>query len=228
MIKEIAELINNNYNQIRNNDNYFIKVEIGKYHSSEIFEQSQYLEGFIEYLNLNKKYKILNKKECYQYQQQNHIYQRERTFKSHTFTDNLIDSTSFSDKKKNNSNDYRISLHHIAKDTIFTQQMNYHNIVFIIEQSWQITDNCQLYIINQNKKTLNQNEMWYEVFFKIRIPISEISLKEIESEIFELEKLFKRKYDKKCMFHSLDLVVEYEQPHQDEVPNNEPLRHHEE
>ena len=82
--------------------------------------------------------------------------------------------------------------------------------------------------MNQNKKTLNQTETVNEVFFKIKIPISEISLKEIESEVFDLEKLFKRKYDKKHMFHSLDLVVEYEPLHQDEDQDNEPLRHHEE
>ncbi len=228
MIIEIAELINNNHAQIRNNDTYFIKLEIGKYHNAEIFEKSQYLDGFIEYLNMNKKYKVLNKREYYQYQQENHIYQRDRSFKGHVFTDNLIDSTSFRDKRKDNLNDYRISLHQITNDNIFTQQMNYHNIIFIIERSWQITDNCQLYIMNQNKKTLNQTETVNEVFFKIKIPISEISLKEIESEAFDLEKLFKRKYDKKHMFHSLDLVVEYEQLHQDEVQDNEPLRHHEE
>ena len=51
MIKEIAELINNNYNQIRNNQNnyYFIKIEIGKYHKKS-----------------NHKFKVITKYHKYQ------------------------------------------------------------------------------------------------------------------------------------------------------------------
>ena len=226
MIKEIAELINNNYNQIRNNNCYFIKIEIGKYHNQEIFEKTTYIDGFTEYLNLN--HKLLTNREYYLYQHRNHNYQRERTFKSQAFTDDLIETIAFRDKDKEHGNDYRISLHFVKQDNIFTQQMNYHNICFVNEKSWQLNDNCQLFIVTQNKKNFNHTEISHDIYFKIKIPLSEISLKEINNIIINLEKFFKHKYDKKRMFRSLDLVVEYEQPHQDEDPNNEPSHHHEE
>jgi len=228
MIKEIAELINNNYNQIRNNQNnyYFIKIEIGKYHSHEIFEKTTYIDGFIEYLN--ETYKILTNREYYQYQYKNHNYQRERTFKSNSFTDNLIETLAFRDKAKEHGNDYRISLHYVNPNNIFTQQMNYHNIGFVVEKSWKLNDNCQLVILTQNKKIFNHTEISYDIYFKVKIPLSEISLKEINKEIISLEKFFKHKYDKKRMFHSLDLVVEYEQPRLDEDLDNEPSHHLEE
>jgi hypothetical protein len=220
MIKEIAELINSHYSQIRNNNDYYIKLEIGKYHSSEIFEQTTILEGLTQYLQ--EKYKLLEQKEYYQYQYQNNIYQRERNYKSLSVTDDLIETVSSRDKTKEHGNDFRISLHYAKKQTTFPQQMNYHNIIFVNQEVWQITDNCQLFIMNKNKKKLNLSENYSEIYFKIKIPISEISLNDIETQISNLEQYFKHKYDKKYMFHSLGLVVESEQPHQDEDLDNEP------
>jgi hypothetical protein len=227
MIKEIAELINNNYNQIRNNNNcYFIKIELGKYHSHELFEKTTHIDGFIEHLNQN--HKILINREYYQYQHQNHKYQRERTFKSLSFTDDLIETVAFRDKAKEHGNDYRISLHFVNPENIFSQQMNYHNIWFVIEKSWQLNDNCQVVILTQNKKKFNHTEISYDIYFKVKIPLSEISLNQINRDIINIEKFFKHKYDKKRMFRSLDLVVEYEQPLQDEDLDNEPSHHLEE
>jgi hypothetical protein len=213
MLLEISEIINKYYKEVRNNSNYYLKIEIGKFNCSEIFEQYQFDEPII------KKYKLISQSEFYRYQYQNQSYQRQRNFKSQSFTDNLIES-----HIKHDVVDYRISLHYKEPSETFSQQMSYHNIVFVKEMILELTDKCQIHIYEMNKKS----EKWFEFYFKINIPLSEQSLNQIVNEITKLSNYFKHKYDKKHKYHSLDSVLESVQSHQGEDLDNEPSHHHEE
>jgi hypothetical protein len=217
MLLEISEIINKHYKNIRNNPNYYIKIEIGKFSCSEIFELCQFDIIFKEYIM--KKYKLCSKSDFYRYQYQNQYYQRQRNFKSQSFTDSLIES-----HIKHDDVDYRISLHYKEPLETFSQQMSYHNIVFVNEMILELTSNSQIHIYEYNKKS----EKWFEFYFKVNVPLSEQSLKEINNEIITLSNYFKHKYDKKHKYHSLDSVLESEQSHQDEDLDNEPSHHHEE
>ena len=95
--------------------------------------------------------------------------------------------------------------------TLFSQRMSYHNIIFIKEYIWQLTDECQL-IFNKHIKAKNES---YQIYFNIKVPLSEVSLKKIIKEINDILSFFKHKYDKKHKFHSLDSVLEFEQPLQE-------------
>ena len=82
--------------------------------------------------------------------------------------------------------------------------MNYHNIVFVKEKVWKITDYCHLHILNLSKKKQNQGEYYNEIYFNVNIPLSEQSLNEIEKNLIDLNVFFKHKSDKKYKFHLLD------------------------
>ena len=217
MLLEISEIINKHYKNIRNNSNYYIKIEIGKFSCSEIFELCKFDTIFKEHIM--KKYKLCSNSEYYRYQYQNQYYQRQRNFKSQSFTDSLIES-----HIKHDDIDYRITLHYKEPLETFSQQMSYHNIIFVNEMILELTSNSQIHIYECNKKS----EKWVEFYFKVNVPLSEQSLKEINNEIITLSNYFKHKYDKKHKYHSLDLVLESEQSHQDEDLDNEPLHHREE
>jgi hypothetical protein len=217
MLLEISEIINKHYKNLRNNPNYYIKIEIGKFSCSEIFELCQFDIIFKEHIM--KKYKLQSKSDFYRYQYQNQYYQRQRNFKSQAFTDSLIES-----HIKHDDIDYRISLHYKEPLETFSQQMSYHNIVFVNEIILELTSNSQIHIYEYNKKS----EKWFEFYFKVNVPLSEQSLKEINTEITLLSNYFKHKYDKKHKYHLLDLVLESEQSHLDEDLNNEPSHHPEE
>jgi hypothetical protein len=215
MLSEIAEIINKNYKNVRNNPNYYIKLEIGTFNCSEIFELCQFNDNFKDYIM--KKYKLYSKSEFYRYQYQNQYYQRQRNFKSQAFNDHLIESCI-----KHGTFDYRISLHLKEKLDIFSQQMSYHNIVFVNEMIFELTTNSKIHIYEFSKK----NEKWFEFYFKVNIPLSEQSLKEIDQEVNLLSQYFKHTYDKKHKYHSLDSVLESVQSPLDEDLDNEPLHHH--
>ena len=224
MISNITELINRYHKEIRNTPNYFIKIEIGKFHSSELFELILFEESFLGYLNSKEKekenssYKLVKELEYYRYQYQNQFYERERNFKSVSYTDEFIESNIFhketyiytdKDTKEKHlaiNNDLRISLHKKVINDIFNQQMNYHNIVFVKENVWKITDYCHLHILNLSKKKQNQAECYNEIYFNVNVPLSEQSLNEIEKNLIDLNVFFKHKCDKKYKFHLLDLV----------------------
>ncbi len=210
MEKQIFELINRNFEEVRNNPEYYLKIQLGKYVSSNIFDDILCMddETFINFSNNNPKYKKVYENEFYQYQYQNQYYQRSRNYKSNIFTDNLID---YEINHNTKDMDYRFSIHKKTPLTLFSQRMSYHNIMFIKEYVWQLTDECQL-IFNKNTKQKNQS---YQIYFNIKIPLSELSLKKIIKEINDVLSFFKHKYDKKYKFHSLDSVLEFEQPHQE-------------
>lgn len=221
MKESVAEIINRNYEQFRNNPEYYLKIEMGQYKISNIFEQLQYLPSLIEYLNQKKKQNFQNEYYLYQYQSQ--FYQRDRLFHSTSFVNKLHDVVSY--RGKENGIEYRISLNQKRNLKLFSQRMNYHNITFVNQSQWQLTDNCVIDIYSYRKK--NQSKMseqseYNNIEFNIKIPLSEQSLDEIVSEIYSLELHFKHKSDKKRMCHSLDSVLEYEQPHQVLVQDNEP------
>ena len=227
MKEPVAEIINRNYEQFRNNPEYYLKIEMGNYKISNIFEQLQYLPSFIEYLNQNKKLNF--KTEYYLYQYQSQFYQRDRLFHSTAFINKLHDVVSY--RGRDNGVEYRISLHQKQSLKLFSQRMNYHNITFVNQQQWQLTDNCVVDIYSYRKK--NQSKMseqseYYNIEFNIKIPLSEQSLDQIVTDIYALELHFKHKSDKKRMCHSLDSVLEYEQPRLELDPDNEPSHHHEE
>jgi hypothetical protein len=222
MINNITELINRHHKEIRNTKDYFIKIEIGKFHSSELFELILFEEPFLGYLNINSKenYKLVKELEYYRYQYQNQFYERERNFKSVSYTDEFIEANIFhkdtnintnintnTEEKPlslNINNDLRISLHKKVINDIFNQQMNYHNIVFVKEKVWKITDYCHLHILNLSKKKQNQSEDYMEIYFNVNVPLSEQSLNEIEKNLIDLNVFFKHKSDKKYKFHLLD------------------------
>ncbi len=213
MEKQIFELINRNFEEVRNNPEYYLKIQLGKYVSSNIFDDMLCIDDdtFINFLNNNPAYKNVSENEFYQYQYQNQYYQRSRNYKSNIFTDQLIDYENHN-LKDNHKLDHRFSIHHKSPITLFSQRMSYHNIVFIKEYVWQLTDECQL-IFNKNIKSKNES---YQIYFNIKIPLSELSLKKIIKEINDLLPFFKHKYDKKHKFHSLDSVLEFGQPPQEQ------------
>lgn len=218
MISNITELINRYHKEIRNTKDYFIKIEIGKFHSSELFELILFEEPFLGYLNTKENYKLVKELEYYRYQYQNQFYERERNFKSVSYTDEFIESNIFhketaietntaekpSTLSLSLNNDLRISLHKKVINDIFNQQMNYHNIVFVKENVWKITDYCHLHILNLSKKKQNQAESYNEIYFNVNVPLSEQSLNEIEKNLIDLNVFFKHKCDKKYKFHLLD------------------------
>ncbi len=215
---DIIEIINRNFELIRNNPNYYLKIEIGKFHYSNIFEQLAFNNDLFNYLNKNKK--IVIQKEYYQYQHQNQYYQRQRNFKSLSFTDSLVDIENF---RKDSQNDYRMTLHKRVIQPITSNHMSYHNITFVDEKEWQITDNCNLCIHKNIKKNKSNNPLEsFDLYFKIIIPISKTSIEQFLSELDQLLKFFIRKSDKSHMFRSLDSVLEFEQPHQESYQDNEP------
>lgn len=223
---QISEIINRNFTEIRNNNNkkenefkYYIKIEIGKFISSNIFENISFQDELIDYLTDN--YSLVFNKEYYQYQYQNQKYQRGRDFKSVSFVNNLIDLENF----KSSTGDYRISLHQEKPILLFGQHMNYHNIIFIKEKRWKLLDECDIYLIKSKKNIKNEQS---QIYFKINVPLSEHSINNIVSEINKLNKFFKHKYDKKYTFHSLYSVVESEQPHQELNQDKQPSDHLEE
>jgi hypothetical protein len=227
MKESVVEIINKNYEQFRNNPEYYLKIEMGQYKISNIFEQLQYLPSLIEYLNQNKQLK--QETEYYLYQYQAQFYQRDRLFRSTAFINKLHDVVSY--RGRENGIEYRISLHQKKMLKLFSQRMNYHNIVFVCQRQWQLTENCVIDIYSYRKKNhekMSEQLEYYNVEFNIKVPLSEQSLDEIISEIYNLELYFKHKSDKKRMFHSLDSVLEYEQPPPESSPDNEPLHHHEE
>ena len=140
MISNITELINRYHKEIRNTKDYFIKIEIGKFHSSELFELILFEEPFLGYLNTKENYKLVKELEYYRYQYQNQFYERERNFKSVSYTDEFIESNIFHKEtvietntaekpftlSLSLNNDLRISLHKKVINDIFNQQMNYH------------------------------------------------------------------------------------------------------
>jgi len=222
----IIDIINRNFNELRNNKNktnndykYYIKIEIGKFISSNVFQNIIFQSELIEYLNKNNT--IILEKEYYQYQYQNQIYQRKRNFKSISFINNLIDIENF----KSSEYDYHITLHQEKSILLFGQHMNYHNIIFIKEKCWKLSDECTIYIIESKKNTKNIQS---QIYFQINVPLSEDSINNIVIEISKLNKFFKHKYDKKYMFHSLDSVLESEQSHQVLNQDKQPSDHHEE
>jgi len=218
MISNITELINRYHKEIRNTKDYFIKIEIGKFHSSELFELILFEEPFLGYLNTKENYKLVKELEYYRYQYQNQFYERERNFKSVSYTDEFIESniyhkettTEINIQEKPSTlslslnNDLRISLHKKVINDIFNQQMNYHNIVFVKETIWKITDYCHLHILNLSKKKQNQAECYNEIYFNVNVPLSQQSLNEIEKNLIDLNVFFKHKCDKKYKFHLLD------------------------
>ena len=218
MISNITELINRYHKEIRNTKDYFIKIEIGKFHSSELFELILFEEPFLGYLNTKENYKLVKELEYYRYQYQNQFYERERNFKSVSYTDEFIESniyhkettTEINIQEKPSTlslslnNDLRISLHKKVINDIFNQQMNYHNIVFVKETVWKITDYCHLHILNLSKKKQNQAECYNEIYFNVNVPLSQQSLNEIEKNLIDLNVFFKHKCDKKYKFHLLD------------------------
>ena len=212
MEKQIFELINRNFEEVRNNQEYYLKIQLGKYISSNIFDDILCIDDqiFIDFLNNNQKYKNISENDFYQYQYQNQYYQRFRNYKSNIFKDQLIDYENHNIKDSTKL-DYRFSIHNKTPLTLFSQRMSYHNIIFIKEQIWQLTDECQL-IFNKIIKLKNES---YQIYFNIKIPLSELSLKKIIKEIENVLSFFKHKYDKKHKFHSLDSVLEYEQPLQE-------------
>jgi hypothetical protein len=207
MQSEIIELINRNFQQLKvqQKSEYYIKIEIGKFHSSNIFENIGYKTD-----EILDKYELVKSREYYLYQYQNQIYQRERSFKSYSFTDDLIDIQNY--KAGLFNFDYRITLHNKTHIQLFSQHMNYHNIMFVSEKVIKITDECSIYILeyNMNNKKLKKIQ---QVYFKIKAPLSQQSIDTLIKEIEQMESVFiKHKSDKKHMFHSLDLVLESEQP----------------
>ncbi len=225
MEESIVEIINRNYEQFRNNPEYYLKIEMGQYKISNLFEQLSYLPSLIEYLKVNKDLKQEN--EYYLYQYQNQFYQKDRIFRGVAFIDKVHDIVSY--RGRDNGIEYRISLHQKKNLKIFSQRMNYHNITFVKHQQWKLTDNCLIDIYSHHKKNhekMTEQAEYHNIEFNIKIPLSELSLKEIISEIYKLENYFKRKSDKKHMFHSLDSVLEYEQPRQELIQDSEPLHHH--
>jgi hypothetical protein len=226
MERQIFELINRNYQEIRNNNEYYLKLQLGKYESVNIFDDVIY-KNENDLLNFLNNYKQITNNEYYQYQYENQYYQRYRNFKSNSFTDSLIDfeickfqSQLQINTKTSHSYDYRFSIHRKKPLVMFSQHMNYHNIIFVKDKRWQITDECQLILNEINKKTLNQKST--EVYFHIKIPLSEQSLDKILKEIDKFLIYFKHKYDKKHKFHSLDSVLESEQPHLELVQDTQP------
>jgi hypothetical protein len=218
MNTDIIDIINRNFETIRNNPEYYLKIELGKFHSSNIFEQLTFNIDLFNYLNNNKK--LIIQKEYYQYQNQNQYYQRQRNFKSLSFTDSLIDIQNY---RKDPLNDYRITLHKCVIQPITSSHMTYHNILFVNEKEWQITDSCNLCILKNIKKNKSNNPLEsFNVYFKISIPISKTSIEQFLSELDTLSKFFIRKCDKSHMLRSLDLVLESEQPHQESFQDNEP------
>lgn len=227
MKESVIEIINKNYEQFRNNPEYYLKIVMGQYKNSNIFEQLQYLPSLIKYLNQNKP--LTQQNEYYLYQYQAQFYQRDRMFHSLSYIDKLHDIVNYHGRE--NGIHYRISLHQKKPLKMFSQRMNYHNITFVNHQQWQLTDNCLIDIYAYRKK--NYTKMfeqfeYYNVEFNIKIPLSEQSLDELIAEIYKVEVHFKHKSDKKCMFHSLDSVLEYEQPRLELIQDSEPLHHHEE
>ena len=225
---QISEIINRNFSEIRNNNNkkdnefkYYIKVEIGKFISSNIFENILLKDKDELIDNLNQSYQLLFEKEYYQYQYQNQKYQRSRDFKSVSFINNLVDLENY----KSSICDYRISLHQEKPILLFGQHMNYHNIIFIKEKCWKLLDECTIYLI-ESKKNLKTDNI--QVYFKINVPLSEHSINNIVIEINKLNKFFKHKCDKKYTFHSLYSVAESEQPHQVLNQDKQPSDHPEE
>jgi hypothetical protein len=224
MNNDIIEIINRNFEVIRNNPEYYLKIEAGKFQTSNVFEQLAFNMDLLNYLNKNKK--MIIQKEYYQYQHQNQYYQRQRNFKSLSFTDSLVDLQNY---RKESTCDYRITLNKRVIQPITSNHMSYHNILFVEEKEWQITENCNLCILKNIKKNKGNNPLEsFNVYFKITIPISKTSIEQFLSELDILIKFFIRKYDKSHMFRSLDLVLESEQPHQESYQDNEPLHHHEE
>lgn len=214
MEKQIFDLINRNFEEVRNNPEYYLKIQLGKYVSSNIFDDILCIddETFINFLNNNPKYKNVSENDFYQYQYQNQYYQRSRNYKSNIFKDQLIDYEIYHNTKEM---DNRLSIHQKSPLTLFSQRMSYHNIMFIKEHKWQLTDECQL-IFNKNiKQNFKQKNESYQIYFDIKIPLSEVSLKKIIKEINDVLSFFKHKYDKKHKFHSLDSVLEFEQPLQE-------------
>ena len=185
-----------------------IKMQIGNYVSTNIFETIIFDKSI-----LNEKFKHQSSSEYYQYQYQNQYYNKYRDYHSVSYTDDLIDY----DNYRGDNISYRMSIHRKKPITLFCQNMNYHNIVFIYENVWEITEDCLLVMYDKKNKNLNgPNDITNgcEMFFRIKIPLSKKSLEKIVEEI---ESLVKHKYDKKYKFHSLDSVLECEQPHQEEV-----------
>jgi hypothetical protein len=178
-----------------------IKMQIGNYVSTNIFEAITFDKTI-----LNEKYKCISSTEYYQYQYQNQYYNKYRDYHSVSYTDDLIDY----DNYRGDTISYRLSIHRKKPIALFCQNMNYHNIVFIYENVWEITEDCQLVIYDKKNKNSSQNG---EMCIRIKIPLSKKSLEKI---IEEIEFLVKHKYDKKHKFHSLDSVLECEQPRQEE------------
>ncbi len=218
MNNDIIEIINRNFETIRNNPEYYLKIELGKFISSNVFEQLSFNNDLLNYLNKNKK--ISSQKDYYQYQHKNQYYQRQRNFKSLSFTDSLID---IQNHRKDSLNDYRITLHKCVIQPITSNHMSYHNILFVEEKEWQITENCKLCILKNIKKNKSNNPLEsFNVYFKIIIPISKTSIEQFLSELDILLQFFIRKCDKSHMFRSLDLVLESEQPHLESYQDNVP------
>jgi hypothetical protein len=217
MQSEIIELINRNFHQlkVKQESEYYIKIDIGKFHSSNIFENiiinqsdnpSIIFDEIIGIIgNVNESIKL---REYYMYQYQNQIYQRERSFKSHSFTDDLVDLINY----KSGVFDYRISLHKKTPIQLFSQHMNYHNILFVSEKIIKITDECDICLFEYtlNNKKIKKHQTLY---FKVNVPLSEQSIAQITKELVKFDEIFiKHKSDKKRMCHSLDSVLESEQP----------------
>ena len=224
MNNDIIEIINRNFEQFRNNPEYYLKIEAGKFQSANVFEQLTFNDELMNYLNKNKK--LVLKREYYQYQHQNEYYQRQRNFKSLSFTDSLIDLQNY---RKDSVCDYRITLHKRVIQQFSSNHMSYHNIIYVESNEWKITENCNLCILKNLKKNKSNNpQESFEVYFKLVIPLSKTSIDEFLSELNTLIKFFKHKYDKSRMIHSLDLVLESEPLHLESYQDNEPSRHHEE
>jgi hypothetical protein len=209
MQSEIIELINRNFHQLKvqQESEYYIKLEVGKFNSSNIFENLAFKKELLD------KYEVIKSLEYYMYQYQNQIYQRQRSFKSCAFTDDLIDIQNYKSGLFNF--DYRMSLHKKAPLQLFSQRMNYHNIMFVSEKIIKITDDCDICILeyNMNNKKIKNHQ---QLYFKIKTPLSQQSIDTLIKEIEQMEPVFvKHKSDKKHMFHSLDLVLESEQPLQE-------------
>ena len=206
MQKEIIELINRNFHQlkVKQESEYYIKLEIGKFHSSNIFENLSINQTDILDISSGG----VEEREYYIYQYQNQTYQRERSFKSSSFTDQLVDLQNY----KTGVCDYRISLHKKTPIQLFSQHMNYHNIMFVSEKIIKITDECDICLYEYNI-TNKKTKKYQTLDFKIKVPLSEQSIDTLIKEIAKFDAIFtKHKSDKKRMCHSLDSVLESEQP----------------
>lgn len=191
MIKDLA----NTYHKLNKKDKHtYLTIEFGKEVSKNIFITCPIMPSIIE-----KKFgKPTSEKEYYQYSYQNNIYRVNRNFKTEQFEENLIKNQNV----KSSLKDITLNCSVIEKKPIliFSQQLAYHQIIFIVRKEWNINNAIKI------KTYLTKDS--HRVEIEVNLPASKQDIEKTENIIKELLTEFKHKSDKSDKSHSLDSILE--------------------